>query len=658
MTEKEISNAKLFLLFSFLVTFGEVLHLVWENHHLNVGFSFRSERWLLILFLAFIAGIELVLALAKQSKVRRLLIGRWRGVLSALKLKRNCWLAIAGMIVLIAGYSFAVLGSSGDFFKALPERLFLFWYVALFVSLFLSVFNTGFSFWGRLLAGMLGTVVVYRLVLFSQNISTYPFSLGWSETSRYYYASLFFSQKLYGFTIPPSVLHPTRYLMQSVPFLLSNLPLWFHRAWQVFLWLATTFGTAWALKRRLPANRRAGYTGALLVGWVFLFLMQGPVYYHLLVPVILVLVGFDRQRMVRSTLIVLIASAWAGISRLNWYPVPGMIAATLYFLEEPRNGRAIWKYYLLPALWVGSGFVAALAAQAFFLSATGNSAGQYTSSFTSDLLWYRLLPNATFPLGVLTGAALVSAPLWILWSFYWAGGKRRVDIMRWLGIAGILGVLFLGGLVVSVKIGGGSNLHNLDAYLTILLLLGCYVFFDGIAPEHADKHAGENSFRFPAWLIALAFLFPLVFTLNQGSRMVLPARNTTAEVLTELKSLVADAAKDGGDVLFISQRHLLTFGEIPGVKLVPDYENVFLMEMVMSGNRDYLDRFYEDIRNHRYAMIITNPLSVKEKDRSSSFSEENNIWMERISLPVLTVYKPIRVYHKIGIQVLVPDSRP
>ena len=184
------------------------------------------------------------------------------------------------------------------------------------------------------------------------------------------------------------------------------------------------------------------------------------------------------------------------------------------------------------------------------------------------------------------------------------------------------------------------------------------MFFDGIAPEHADKHAGENSFRFPAWLIALAFLFPLVFTLNQGSRMVLPARNTTAEVLTELKSLVADAAKDGGDVLFISQRHLLTFGEIPGVKLVPDYENVFLMEMVMSGNRDYLDRFYEDIRNHRYAMIITNPLSVKEKDRSSSFSEENNIWMERISLPVLTVYKPIRVYHKIGIQVLVPDSRP
>ena len=108
--------------------------------------------------------------------------------------------------------------------------------------------------------------------LFLPDISVYPFSLGWSEASRYYYASLFFSEKIYGQNITPSTLHPTRYLLQSVPFIIDGLPLWFHRFWQVLLWLVGLFGSAFLLARRLKIPHR--FWIWIFSMWVFLFLWQ------------------------------------------------------------------------------------------------------------------------------------------------------------------------------------------------------------------------------------------------------------------------------------------------------------------------------------------------------------------------------------------------
>jgi hypothetical protein len=88
--------------------------------------------------------------------------------------------------------------------------------------------------WG--MASMLTALVyglAYKIALFLPEISSYPFSLSWSEASRYYYASLFLSDSIYGLHVPLSVLHPSRYLLQSVPFLIPNSPLWLHRLWQV-----------------------------------------------------------------------------------------------------------------------------------------------------------------------------------------------------------------------------------------------------------------------------------------------------------------------------------------------------------------------------------------------------------------------------------------
>src|SRR5688572_16916014 len=62
-------------------------------------------------------------------------------------------------------------------------------------------------------------------------------------------------------------------------------------------------------------------------------------------------------------------------------------------------------------------------------------------------------------------------------------------------------------------------------------------------------------------------LFPLIENASKHHTAKRPSRPTEAK----------------GEVLFISQRQLLTFGEIEGVDLVPENELVFLMEMAMSN---------------------------------------------------------------------------
>ena len=63
--------------------------------------------------------------------------------------------------------------------------------------------------------------------------------------------------------------------------------------------------------------------------------------------------------------------------------------------------------------------------------------------------------------------------------------SRRSDWhpLRLVLIFAALLVLFLGGLVVSLKIGGGANLHNMDAYFSLLLIVFAYFVFARYQPE-------------------------------------------------------------------------------------------------------------------------------------------------------------------------------
>jgi hypothetical protein len=512
----------------------------------------------------------------------------------------------------------------------------------------------------------------YKVIAFLPDISTYPFSLGWSEVSRYYYASLFLSEQIYGMSVPTSVLHPSRYLMQAIPFLFYHeTPLWLHRLWQVLLWLGFSAWAALLLVHRLK-DARPGLTLTQRIAlgmWAFLFLFQGPVYYHLSVMIILVLWGFDQQRFWKSLVVVLIASLWAGISRVNWLPVPGMLAAALYLLETclprkpyplPNRGLLrslpLWRYLLPPAAWTLLGTGVAYLSQIAYQAFSGNPPEFFGSSFTSDLLWYRLLPNPTYPLGILPSAVLVSAPLGILILLRAWETRGSYHFIRLLGLSAILFVLFAGGIVVSVKIGGGSNLHNLDAFLALFMVIGAVFILGGARVDQPGEF--PCVLRSYPLLTALTVSFPIIFAITAGG--VYPQRDFIAAqaALDTLKQNIQVAQQNGGEVLFITQRHLITLKTIKNVKLVQEAELVFLMEMAMADNRPYLEAWYQDLQSNRYSLVVTNPIKVNYQGRAHSFGEENDAWVARVAEPLLCYYEPILSMENLDLQLLAPRAQP
>ncbi|MGE5642360.1 MAG: hypothetical protein ACM3Y8_05045, partial [Byssovorax cruenta] len=263
-----------------------------------------------------------------------------------------------------------------------------------------------------LIVTLLGQSVIQLVLFFFTQVTSYPFAMGWSETSRFYFPSLFVSEKVYGQKFPWPVLHPTLHLLLVPPYLF-DAPLWFHRFWQVALRFVLIGLIVPPLLKRLEIQNR---TLRWLVGlWMFLFLFTGPIYFHLAVPVIIVLWGFSAQNGPRTWSTLLLASLWVGWSRVNWYPVPAVLAAVLYFLEVPVAGKKLWQYLLKPFLWFVVGTTTAFLFQRVYIVLSGiQDSGSFYTSLSSDLLWYRLLPNASYFLGLIPAALLVSLPMWIV----------------------------------------------------------------------------------------------------------------------------------------------------------------------------------------------------------------------------------------------------
>jgi len=518
-------------------------------------------------------------------------------------------------------------------FEPLSMRIVLWWLLALLGAIALLGVRKGDRFLPLLAFSGVTLGVAYQLAGYLPAISTYPLSLGWSETSRYYNASLFFAQRVYAQPVALPVLHPSRYLMQSVPFLIGDLPLWVHRAWQVLLWVGVTFGTSIALSRRARLETWVGR--ATLAGVGYLFLMQGPVYYHLLPCALIVIVGSSRDRPWRTLFAVVLASAWAGISRVNWYPVPALVAIVLFLLEQPITFRRLPAYLGWPMAYALAGSLTAIAASRAYAAISGNPVEQFASSFTSEMLWYRLFPSATYPLGVVPAILLASAiPLLLIAQ--WARHHRRgLHPIRWAGLAAALAVLLAGGLIVSAKIGGGGNLHNLDAYLVLLLLVGVVLLFGPVAFETPSASAG---WRPSKWVLGAGLLVPVAFALAYSPtwerRDFDYARSTVARVT----QAVGEATRDGQKVLFISERHLIAFEHL-GAALEPDYEKVYLMEMAMASNAAYLDAFEGDLAGHRYGLIISEPLNTRLLGPEYIFGEENDVWASRVAAPLLRHYR-------------------
>jgi hypothetical protein len=526
------------------------------------------------------------------------------------------------------------------------------WWVLLLAGVSLkTAFQT--SWLGGFAAALVILGVAFEIAARFNAVTTYPLSMGWSEGSRYYYASLYFSDQIYGESFPLSTLHPTRYFLQSIPFLFQSLGLPAHRFWQFLLWIVLTAAAALALSKRVVRPEEKSFRW-LLAGWTFLFLLRVGVYYHLHVMTILPLVFVSPRHPWRSLFAVIAASLWAGVSRVNWFPVPAMIAVAIYLLEVPLgSSKSILHYLSMPVLWVVVGLASALAAQAAYIPLSGNASNvdAFASSFSSDLLWNRLWPNESYSFGVLPAILIVSGPLLLVLIVAAVRHRNVLHPLRWLGLWSMLLVLFGGSLVVSTKIGGGGDLHNMDAYAVLLVVIAGYFVGGTVVPEHEKPTIAVR----PAPVAVYALVMPLFFLiplLSPYPRFKEAAIQSAYNQLVE----VVNQAGAHGPVLFINERQLVTFGGVD-VPLVPQYEVVTLMEMAMSDNRPYLEQFYSDLASHRFAAIVATKQNLALKE-TGPLAEENNVWNSRISPYILCYYgQLLRVEAEItNLEVYVPEQ--
>ena len=529
-------------------------------------------------------------------------------------------------------------------------RALIFWLFSLLGMWGIKIFRKDITWLNALITMGLSQATIHLLSSYWPAVTAYPFALGWSETSRYYFPSLFLSENIYGQKYPLPILHPTLHLLLTPPYWF-DAPLWVHRFWQVAIRYLLLGATVPAMLSRISIREKS--LRWLVALWIFLFLFLGPIYFHLVVPVILVLIGFSLRDDRRNWFVILLASAWCGWSRVNWYPMPAIIAATLYILETPVKGKSLWQYLWKPALWGILGALTAFAFQRLYIAISGVDSQYFYTSIASGLMWYRLWPNATFPAGLLVAAILTSLPIWVAMYLVLRADKGAFHPIRLLLLIAALVTLFVACLFVSLKIGGGADLHNMDAYFVVLLIVFLYLVFSGYAREDfaAPRPVPLH------WLVVIALLiFPIWAAIQPNLGFGTFDSHRTQAILDDLQTRIDQVNAQGGEVLFITQRHLISMGMLHGVTLIPEYEREDLMEMAMADNEAYLSQFRQDLENQRFALIIVDPLRFLRFFDERSFAEENNAWATRVAKHILCNYREEAVFPEDDIALYVPQE--
>lgn len=459
-----------------------------------------------------------------------------------------------------------------------------------------------------------------------------------------YMASMFRSQSLYGTFIGFPYKDFSKVLLLSLPFLIPGLPVWVHRAWEVLLSVSLTALSAWLLIRRLKINnnywRWVGGMGS------FLFLFQGPIYNFLLVSVILMLAWFNPRSFWRSSLILCLSTIWACLSRVNWFPYPLILAVSLYLLETPFPQKW-YEYFRKPVGWLIMAVVAAgITLILYYFFPTNQTLPLALGTFTTPLTWRRLLPNPTYPLGLIPAITIISLPFAVLILLNVFGGR-----IRWIRVtltALILAVIFIGCSISSIKLGGGNNLHNYDMFYFLLLVCGSYMISESII---LDKPNPPFLWK-PA--LACAFIVPVIFSLSYSISFSTRDRTELMQELSDLNTLVETANQNGETVLFISERQLCTFEYLHPVPFETDFEVNILMEMAMANNQSYLQLFYARLQNHDFDYIVVGRLFDGYQLEDVAFFAENNLWVDRVVFPILENYQMERFYSESGLAVYVP----
>ncbi len=542
--------------------------------------------------------------------------------------------------------------------------------------------------WERNGAVSFGSVIPCALVfaasfaLLTQfhDVSDYPFSIGWSEGNRMWDYSVLFGKDLYNYpqdqTIP-AYIDIGRQSLWGLIYLLPNVSIVGARVWNDVLFTIPCALLGWALLRRNPSCRGVRLLAVSL--WAMLFLMQGPIYTPLTLAAVLVALG-SRLPLVLNCVLVAAAGFYAVMSRSTWVAAPSAFAVFLCFLDQSaiaddKAKRSRWgkaaalglsglagaavymKREVFAGLFGGSAeVVTEAAAETTAAEAAIEAVPQiFTPAWfqyylgRQALLWDRLWPNETYKPGIVLGLALAVLPL-ILLIVIWAVRKHwKLD--GWQKLLLFAGsAIFLGaGLIFSVKIGGGSNLHNLDMFLILMLFVGALAWKAGFG-DWLSESVKANSLV--CLLILAAVIIPVWSNVSTAAPHVFPDNAVTEDAVEKIREVVAE--NDGEGILFMDQRQLLTFGTVDKIPLIADYEKKWMMDEAMANNAAYFEPYVADLKAHRFSAIITEPLQIKFQGAGGDFSEENDLFVTYVSIPTLCYYEPYETYSEQGVQILVP----
>jgi len=275
------------------------------------------------------------------------------------------------------------------------------------------------------------------------------------------------------------------------------------------------------------------------------------------------------------------------------------------------------------------------------------------SATRQPLLWERLFPNSTYPTGILLGIIWAAFPVIVLLVVLVI---KKVWQPNWLQATAVFTVstaFFAVGLTASVKIGGGSNLHNLDMFLVTLIITAAAAL-SNFWPR--GKDTSSAGFLISA-MVALVMVFPVTYALRPSEKPLLADATAVEESLAIISKEIKDTAP-GEEILFIDHRQLLTFNFVPQVPLVDDYEKKKLMNKALSADAVYFEPFNEDIRNRRFALIVNEPLNLVIRGEDYAFGDENDAYVKWVTLPLICSYEPVYTNYKTGIQLLTPREGP
>jgi hypothetical protein len=504
---------------------------------------------------------------------------------------------------------------------------------------------------GMLARGLLSVVAVTTILIsvsWLLRVRTSPFSLDWDEGNRLYDYSQYFAADRYLHAGPIDFAYSSlgRHGLWGLPFLIDGLPIWIHRLWDAIIRMVPAYLVGWLLVRHEESRvLKAGIAGAFGI-----FLLQERIYSTLLLSGALVFLVWKSRYSTRA-LLVIPAGLYASLSRWTWTFGPASWAAIIDVILFYPEREGSWFRRLLPtsAIWLLGAIPGVLLHRDRLLPV---AAENDSLAFSQPLLWYRLLPSETYPEGILIGFLLALGPPIAVLGWLIARNRWSLDIWQRLVVAAVGTVFLAGGFVASVKIGGGNDLHNMDLFIITVLLLA------GLAYDDLSSRGPLLWDQWPSWVRGLLVFSLLIASWNVLKRAdvtILPESNEIERVLQSIKREVR--AGDGvGEVLFMDQRQLLTFGYLNGVTLVDEYEKKYLMDMAMADNQPYFEQFYRDLKNRRFELIVSHPLKVQYVGKTRAFGLEDDAWTRWVAEPVLCYYKPIRTYEDFRIMLLEPRA--